>query len=407
MKFSAGMILLALAVTGTTAWAQQDIRRAPVPGPADTQAYRPVPAQKPLPPPGFVPGLPPQGQPMPGPAAGGAPQGQPAVAPQELPNEANFIKGYMAQRRPRIMIFVNRTMAGDATAKAGDASGVTADDYEMIESSLVRYFDNSGKITICDSDAARAKLNHEQILRLENGDAATARILSTELQQDILIRVTASPTKEATSGHPSLRLVAKAVSTTDARMMGESFVDMPLPVGKTAVNVFTGYLADELMGDMSQKWAQTAAENSIEVRIYKAAGLDDTLAIKKWLKATQGVAEVQQHEATAVAGSAYSTLSVAYQGAPEDLYASLKDAIGSSQGIKAVEVESNRIDLEVTGPMNLVTTTRHTETKTVTETKTTDDRRIEPINPAPAPAPVPVPAPAPENVPAPVPPPGQ
>jgi len=300
-------------------------------------------------------------------------------------------------------------MAGDATAKAGDASGVTPEDYEMIESSLVRYFDNSGKITICDSDAARAKLNHEQILRLENGDAATARILSTELQQDILIRVSASPTKEATNGHPSLRLVAKAISTTDARMMGESFVDMPLPVGKTAVNVFTGYLADELMGDMSQKWAQGAADNAIEVRIYKAAGLDDTLAIQKWMKATPGVAEVTSHEATSVAGSTYSTLSVGYQGAPEDLYASLKDAIGASQGIKAVEMESNRIDLEVTGPMKLVTTTRHTETKTVTETKTTEDRRIEPINPAPAPAPAPVPAPipAPENIPAPLPPPGQ
>ena len=65
------------------------------------------------------------------------------------------------------------------------------------------------------------------------------------------------------------------------------------------------------------------------------------------------------------------------------MYADLKDGIGMSQGIKAVDLQNNTINLEVTGQLNLVTTTRRSETRTITETRTTEERRIEPINPAP------------------------
>lgn len=263
-----------------------------------------------------------------------------------------------------------------------DWVGATADDYAMLEASLIRYIDNSGRIQISDSDAARARLNREQILRIENGDPAAARLLATELQQDVLIRVTAVPTRQSSSGQPAVRLIAKAVSTTDTRNLGNAFVDMPLPMGKSNINTYSGYLASELMGQMAQKWSQPPQFDPITVRIYKTASVDDALKVRRWLQATQGVSEVRTNSATGGGGTSISSFAVAYAGAPEDLYANLREAIGMSQGLKAVDLQNNTINLEVTGPMNLVTTTRRSDTTTITETRTIEERRIEPINPA-------------------------
>jgi hypothetical protein len=262
-------------------------------------------------------------------------------------------------------------------AEKYDQIGASADDYALIEASIVKYFDNSGKVTIEDSDAARAKLDREKVLRIENGDPGAERLLNTELQQDILIRVTATPTSHATVG-PAVRLMAKAVSTTDARSLGTAFVDMPLPMTKTNINIYTGYLSSELMGEMAKKW--TNATDTVEVRIYKAATVDDSLKIRNWLQKTRGVSLVTSRGATGGAGTSNSVFAVTYAGAPEDLYADLKDAIGQSQGLKAVDLQNNTISLEVTGTLNLVTTTRKTET--MTTTTTTEERRVEPINPA-------------------------
>ena len=60
----------------------------------------------------------------------------------------------------------------------------------------------------------------------------------------------------------------------------------------------------------------------------------------------------------------------------------LQDAIGQSTGLKAVDLQNNTITLEVTGPMNLVTTTKKTETKVTTETTTTEVKTVDPIRPA-------------------------
>jgi hypothetical protein len=263
-----------------------------------------------------------------------------------------------------------------------DWIGATSDDYNMFELSLIDYFDNSGKVRVQDSDAARARLSREQVLRIENGDPAAARLLNSELQQDVLIRVTAMPTRQAAQG-VGIRLLAKAVSTTDARNLGTAFVDMPPQLSKTNINLYTRYLASELMGKMAQKWSQPPEYDPITVRIYKAASIDDTLAISKWLKATQNVRSVTNGGSTGSSQTAMAVLNVGFTGAPEDLYDNLKEAIGRSQGIKAVDLQNNTISLEVTGPMQLATTTRRSETRTTTETTTTEERRVEPINPAP------------------------
>jgi hypothetical protein len=282
-------------------------------------------------------------------------------------------------------------------AAAGtDSIGAAAEDYEMIEASLVKYFDASGKVHVADSDAARGKLERAQILRVENGDPGAARLIATELKQDILIRVTAKPTRHSQYGN-AVRIIAKAVGTADARNLGTAFVDMPLPMSKTNINVFTHYLANSLMDEMVKKWGATPDFDPVEIRIYKTASVDDALRIKKWLQATKGVQSVTTHVATGGATTSYASFAVAYTGSPEDLYADLKDAIGASQGLKAVDVQNSTIDLEVTGRLDLVTTTRKSETITTTTTTNTEDKKIEPINPAPPTTPVPdAPAPTPQ-----------
>jgi hypothetical protein len=264
-----------------------------------------------------------------------------------------------------------------------DEIGAAPEDYEMIEASLVKYFDNSGRVHVQDSDAARGKLDRAQILRLENGDPGAARLLATELKQEVLIRVTAKPTRHSQWG-AAVRVIAKAVGTADARNLGTAFVDMPLPMTKTNINVFTRYLTQSLMDEMAKKWGQTPEFDPVEIRIYKTAGVDDALRIKKWLQATRGVQNVTTRAATGGSNTSYSSFMVAYGGSPEDLYADLKDAIGASQGIKAVDVQNSTIDLEVTGKLDLVTTTRKSETITTTTTINTEEKKIEPINPAPA-----------------------
>jgi hypothetical protein len=312
-----------------------------------------------------------------------APAGS-GVSPS-IRNEEAFVSAY-TKRNPRMMVFVNRTLQGDAQPRIGgleEAFRITNEDYQMIEASVVRYFDNSGKVRIQDSEAARAKLTREQLLRIENGDATANRLLATELQADVLVRVSASATANASSGN-AIRLIAKAVATTDARNLGTAFVDMPT-LSKTNINVYTRYLSEELMGQMAQKWSLPAEYDPIEVRIYKAATVDDSLKIRQWLQATQGVARVQTNSATGASNNSYASFAVGFAGAPEDLYGNLKAAIGLSQGLKAVDLTNNTINLEVTGPMNLVTTTRSVESTITTESRVIEERRIEPINPAPAP----------------------
>ena len=290
-------------------------------------------------------------------------------------NASSFTSGGPAQ-------YTQSTSVKKAADKY-DIFGATSDDYQMIESSIVQYFDNSGKVRIQDSDAARAKLSREQVLRIENGDPAANRLLATELQADVLVRITAKPTTQA-SGGAAVRLIAKAVATTDARNLGSATVDMPLPMSKTNINVYTRYLTSEMMRQMAQKWSLPAEYDPIEVRIYKAASIDDSLKIRTWLQATQGVSTVKTNSATGGSTTSYASFAVGFGGAPEDLYGNLKAAIGMSQGLKAVDLQNNTINLEVTGPMNLVTTTRHVESTVTTESRVTEERRIEPINPAPA-----------------------
>ncbi len=409
MKIALGTALFAVCGFVLMGCEHPVVQQVAIPAPNDAQAYVPMPAPKPLPPEatGEYPG---------------GPNGPPVVIThQPLPEEDNFVKAYQAARSPRLMVFVNRTIQGDVLDKvelaqasqqgvAGggkyDAIGASRTDYEAIELSLLNFLTAPG-VDIRDSEVLRSKMNREEVLRLENNDRSVVPLLKQEFQTDILVQVAATPTSHAASGS-AVRMLAKAIRTTDGRVLASDYEDMPLPMSKTAINVFTRQIARQLMAQMANVWGNGGQPvyDPIEVRIYKVASVDDALRLKSWVQKVRGVRQVNSHGMTGGTDTAYAVLAVAYDGPPEDLYADLKANIGVSTGLKAVDLQTNTINLEVTAPIELhtVTTTTTSEVKTETHTETKTDA-VQPINPAPAPNPTPTPAP--EATPAPAPAPNQ
>jgi len=315
---------------------------------SDPNAYRPQPMPKPLPPSeGYATG----GVPQPGgaPGAGGAASGGGGgltISPNpSIANEDAFVAVY-AKHNARLMIFVNRTLSGDPQAVA--ANGVSGADYQMIESSIAQYFNNSGKVDVRDSEAARAKLNREQILRIENSDAAATRLLATELQADVVVHVTASPTTQSQFGEHAIRMSAKAVGTTDGRVLAVTSLDLPTPATRPLINDFTRHMTEDLMRQMAIKWALPAEFDPIEVRIYKAATVDDSLKVANWIRKTPGVSKVDLTQATGGTATSYAVLRIAFNGSPWALYEEIKDSVGMSAGLKAVDMQNNTINLEIT-----------------------------------------------------------
>lgn len=234
-----------------------------------------------------------------------------------------------------------------------DEIGASREDYALIELSLLDYLDCGGRVTIYDSEVVRNKLDREKVLRIENGDGDALRLLSTELQTDVLIQVKATPTRHSQWPQGAVRLTAKVLSTTDGRILSATFVDMPLPMSKTNVNVFTRYLAEQIMTKLSAVWSGVAVWDPMEVRIYKAKSVDETIDIKNYIKRLPGVMGVNTRGATAASKEGYATLSVAYEGAPEDFYEALRENLKGSKGLKAVDLQSNTVNVEVVGELEL------------------------------------------------------
>jgi hypothetical protein len=389
----ASMALLVLPYLGC----DHPVQRVQVPSPNDPSAYQPQAAPKPLPPevtgaPQEAPPPPPPAPGMPTPAPGGpgaaAPAGQPPmpqppvpVAPNAaqiasmangLPEEEPFVQAYEAHRRPRMMVFVNRNILGDplpkdnleqlihattpearAEAEKYDDVGATAADYAKLELSLIDYLNCGGRVQMMDPESVRGKLDREKVLRLENGDPAALKLLATELQTDVLIQLRATPTRHSQWPQGALALNLKAVSTADGRILATEFVDMPLPLSKPNVNVFTRYLAEKTMIKLMGVWSGNPVWDPLELRIYKAASVDDTLAVRSFIKKLPHVSSVTNHGATSGKENAYASFSVAYSGAPEDFYEELRDSIKVSRGLKAIDLQHNTVSVEITGALEL------------------------------------------------------
>ena len=366
MKFVTiiGSVTGSLMLLGILAGCQQPVQNVAIPSPQDQAAYQPQAYAKPLPPNAF-------GTPV---------TGNPYGTHVALPDEAAYVQAYQAQRDPRMMVEV---LLGQGGATAGTFH-LGNEDFDAIQISMIEYLNANGQVDIQDPSMAQKVLARESFLRLQNGDPKVLPLLKHQLKTDVLIEIQAAPTQQASYGN-AVRLLAQAVSTTDARVLAATYVDMPLPASKTNINMYTGYLADKIMQKLAGIWGGgAAAYNPLIIRIYNAASIDDVLAIKHFVQKVPGVRLVIDRGMTGSTSTAYGRLAIEYNGAPDDFYSALKQEIGVSTGLKAVDLQNNTVDLQITGPMILRTTSIKTTTRVQTQTTQTQVKTVNetPIEPA-------------------------
>jgi hypothetical protein len=226
----------------------------------------------------------------------------PLVA-QDTPEQRAFVDAYTHVGRPRIVVFVNRTLEGDllptndAAARSSGASGqnrheVTIEnrdrretvgrggeaylqpgqynasdarqiDYEAIETVLTDWLAAGGKVAIVSPVTARQRMSADQQRDVETGQARAMSALGRSLDADVLVQVNARPTHQTPRGL-EVRMVAEAINVQGGQSIGRAVVDMPPPLDKPRINKFTRFLARVLMDRMIGTWENMppAAENA-------------------------------------------------------------------------------------------------------------------------------------------------
>ncbi|MBC7785678.1 MAG: hypothetical protein H7144_17755 [Burkholderiales bacterium] len=125
-------------------------------------------------------------------------------------------------------------------------------DYDAIENILTDWLAAGGKVSMIS-----AKLSEAQIKDLQKGRRNVLNELSKDNQVDVLIQVQAHATRQTERGL-EVRLVAEAINTQGGESIGRAVVDLPPPLEKRAINEYTRFLARKLMYDMSRTWSNPA-----------------------------------------------------------------------------------------------------------------------------------------------------
>ncbi|HSI34637.1 MAG: hypothetical protein ACAI43_16255 [Phycisphaerae bacterium] len=211
---------------------------------------------------------------------------------QRPPEQGRFEQLYRAVGRPRIAVFVNRTPDGvagpagvgyverstegkrgrPATEEGGaygteierthvrgegyDEAYARALDYEAIENILTDFMACGGAVEIISPGMVRQRLTAEQLRDLQAGQPRALRDVAAALEADVLIQVSARPTRQTTTGQ-ELRMVGEAVNVKGGQQIGRAMVDMPLPMEKTTVNRYARWVGRKLMADMTATWSST------------------------------------------------------------------------------------------------------------------------------------------------------
>jgi hypothetical protein len=234
--------------------------------------------------------LPGQGGPQ---EAGGLPPPPYYDAPlvsQETPEQRAFVDAYNAVGRPRIVVFVNRTLEGDLIPVNADDEAVgrrdgyerTVEsrdryndrepaerylrpgeydeiatkqiDYEAIETILTDWLAAGGRTEIVSPITVRQRLTDEQVKDLQSGRPRMMGEIARELDADVLVHVAARPTRQTRQGL-EIRLVAEAINVgRGGQSIGRGVVDVPPPLDKPKINKFTRFLARSLMDRMIGTW---------------------------------------------------------------------------------------------------------------------------------------------------------
>ncbi|MDB5297600.1 MAG: hypothetical protein JWO31_3583 [Phycisphaerales bacterium] len=223
-------------------------------------------------------------KPLPGPESAEPPPPPFYDAPlvnQRPPEQRAFVDAYNAVRRPRLAVFVNRTLAGEAepvdavgeppvdrydregrrspptpAVRPGtyDEAQAKRIDYATIETVLTQWLAADGQTTIASPSAVRERLTADEVRKLQEGRTRELGDLVKNLSADVLVYVQAQPTRQTEQGL-EIRLNAEAINIQGGEQIARATVLMPPPLDTEKVNRFTRFVGRKLMSDMTMSWS--------------------------------------------------------------------------------------------------------------------------------------------------------
>lgn len=170
---------------------------------------------------------------------------------QETPEQPRFVAAYNAVGRPRIAVFVNRGLEGDAKGDGEVEAATRRIDYEAIETVLTDWLNCGGQVAIMSPTIVRQKLTAEQQKEL-SAQTVVPRQIAQTLDADVLVYARAYATKQPQN--LQIRLVVEALNIRDGQSIGRAVVDVPPPLDKVTINRYTRFVARKLMDNMIGTW---------------------------------------------------------------------------------------------------------------------------------------------------------
>ena len=246
---------------------------------------------------------------------------------QRLPEQKAFVDAYEAMGRPRIVVFVNRTLEGELVpvnpggplvsverrrSTRGDVSVESRDyrdrddfyrgrdgrervdrfetrgpgeyretaevylrpgeydevdaralDYETMENILIDWLAAGGRVELISPLMARQRLSDQQVKELQEGRPQAMSEAARQLDADVLVQVQARPTRQTPQGL-AVRVIAEAINVRGGQSIGRGIVDVPPPLDKPQLNKYTRFLARRLMDGMTGSWRALASDRGRE-----------------------------------------------------------------------------------------------------------------------------------------------
>lgn len=139
--------------------------------------------------------------------------------------------------------------------KPGEYDAVDAKgiDYGMMETLLADWMGADGKVTIISPTLVRKKLTEQQIKDIQSGRPQVLSEIAEGLDADILIQVQARPTRQSPRGL-DVRILAEAMNVRGGESLARAAVDLEPPLDKLQTNSYTRFMARKLMDGMIQSW---------------------------------------------------------------------------------------------------------------------------------------------------------
>jgi hypothetical protein len=240
---------------------------------------------------------------------------------QRPPEQRAFVDAYDAVGRPRILVFVNRTLEGeivpvnpeeplvsversrtsrgdvriesrdsvrrddyyrrddrdrdaryeargpaevrdrvDVYLRPGeyDEADARALDYEAMENILTDWLAADGRVEVVSPVMGRQRLTDEQVKDLQSGRPRVMGEIARQLDADVLVQVQAHPTRQTLRGL-EVRVIAEAINVgRGGQSVARAVVEVPPPLDKPQLNKYTRFLARKLMDGMTGSWRAMA-----------------------------------------------------------------------------------------------------------------------------------------------------